>query len=462
MLASAPAHVKESRGRIQPAPATPVARREPGVTSVFARRAVVSAAVFALGVLAAPSRAVLDARPGRDLAPAPPAAVGVSAERLKRLDAGMKGLVDQGRLAGVVTLMARKGKVVHLTAHGRKDMREPAPMTTDTIVRIYSMTKPVTGVAMMMLYEEGKWRLDDPVSRYIPEFAKLVVYTGENPDGTPKTEPARRSMTMRELMTHTGGLAYGLVGAHPVDKLFLKANVLDSSEPLATMIGKIAGLPLLAQPGTRWSYSAAVDVQGYLVEKFSGMSFSQFLETRLFAPLGMKDTAFHVPAAKLPRLARMHREDEGGTLVASDREGDATVVPKAAFGGHGLFSTASDYARFAQMLLDGGEFGGVRVLAPRTVEMIRTNHVLADPLKTMRQGQGWGLGPQVILDAAASGEPYSDGSFHWWGIGGTWFWVDPVKDLVFVGMIQYQGRGLTAATQIHGYARNLAYQAVME
>ena len=432
------------------------------MTSISGRRRVASVAALAAVLLALPSRAVLDARPGRDLAVAPPESVGVSSDRLKRLDTGMKGLVDQGRLAGVVTLMARKGKVVHFAAHGKKDLRQPEPIAKDSIFRIYSMTKPITGVAMLMLYEEGKWRLDDPVSRFIPEFAKLVVYTGENPDGTPKTEPARRSMTMRELMTHTAGLGYGLVGAHPVDKLFLKANVLDSSEPLATMIGKMAGLPLLAQPGTRWSYSAAVDVQGYLVEKLSGMSFAQFLETRLFAPLGMKDTAFHVPAAKLPRLARMHREDDAGTLVASDREGDPTVVPKAAFGGHGLFSTASDYARFAQMLLDGGEFGGVRVLAPRTVEMFRTNHVLAEPLKTMRQGQGWGLGPQVILDAAASGEPYSDGSFHWWGIGGTWFWVDPVKDLVFVGMIQYQGRGLAAATQIHGYARNLAYQAVME
>ena len=426
------------------------------------RSAVTLASALLLALLVVPGGAVLDARPGRDLAAAAPESVGVSTERLKRLDAGMKGLVDDKRLPGVVTLLARKGKVVHFTAHGKKDLGLPDPLAKDSIFRIYSMTKPVTGVAMLMLYEEGKWRLDDPVSRYIPEFAKLVVYVGENPDGTPKTEPARRSMTMRELMTHTAGLGYGLVGAHPVDKLFLKANVLDPAEPLSTMIGKIAGLPLLAQPGTRWSYSSAVDVQGYLVEKLSGMSFAQFLETRLFTPLGMKDTAFHVPAAKLARVARMHREDDSGALVPSDRESDPTAVPKGAFGGHGLFSTATDYARFAQMLLDGGELGGVRILAPRTAEMLRTNHVLAEPLKTMRQGQGWGLGPQVILDAAASGEPYSDGSFHWWGIGGTWFWVDPVKEIVFIGMIQYQGRGFGAVTQIHGYARNLAYQAVMD
>ena len=421
--------------------------------------AVVACAVVAL---TPPSRAVLDARPGRDLAAAAPESAGVSSERLRRLDAGMKGLVDQGRLAGIVTLMARKGKVVHFTAHGKKDVRQPAPMTKDAIFRIYSMTKPVTGVAMMMLYEEGKWRLDEPVTRHIPEFAKLQVYAGENPDGTPKVEPQRRPMTMRELMTHTGGLAYGLVGAHAVDKLFVKANVLDSTQPLQAMIDKMATLPLLAQPGTRWSYSAAVDVQGYLVEKLSGQTFADFLDTRLFRPLGMKDTGFFVPKEKLGRLAQMHGEDAEGRLVANDRQGDPTVVPMAAFGGHGLFSTATDYARFAQMLLDGGELGGVRILAPRTAEMIRTNHVLAEPLKTMRQGQGWGLGGQVILDAAASGEPYSDGSFHWWGIGGTWFWIDPVKDLVFVGMIQHQGRGLAATTEFHGLSRNLAYQAVMD
>jgi CubicO group peptidase (beta-lactamase class C family) len=431
------------------------------VRARISRVLVAAAGVVALAAVLSVT-AVVDARPGRDLAVASPESVGVSSERLKRLDAGMKGLVDDKRLAGVVTLMARKGKVVHFAAHGKKDLRQPDLIAKDSVFRIYSMTKPVTGVAMLMLFEEGKWRLDEPVSRYIPEFAKLVVYVGENPDGTPKTEPARRSMTMRELMTHTAGLAYGLVGAHAVDRMFVKANVLDPAEPLQSMIGKMAGLPLLAQPGTRWSYSAAVDVQGYLVEKLSGMSFADFLKTRLFDPLGMKDTAFFVPKDKVSRLARIHREDESGALVPSDREGDPTVVPKAAFGGHGLFSTATDYARFAQMLLDGGELGGVRILAPRTVEMFRTNHVLAEPMKTMRQGQGWGLGPQVITDAAASGEPYSDGSFHWWGIGGTWFWVDPVKDLVFVGMIQYQGRGLTAATQIHGYARNLAYQAVME
>ena len=406
--------------------------------------------------------APLEARPGHDLAAVSPDSVGVSADRLERLDAGMKGLVDDGKLAGVVTLMARHGKVVHFTAHGKRDIRAADPMTRDSIFRIYSMTKPITAAAMMMLYEEGKWRLDDPVSRYIPAFAKLQVYLGEASDGTLQVEDARRSMTMRELMTHSGGLAYGLVGTHAVDRLFVKANLLNTAVPLQTMVDGIAGLPLLAQPGTRWSYSIGADVQGYLIEKLSGLSFAQFLETRLFAPLGMKDTGFYVPAEKRGRLAQMHGETPQGALVANDRLSDPTVVPHGAFGGHGLFSTATDYARFAQMLLDGGEFGGTRVLAPRSVEMMRTNHVLAEPLKTMRQGLGWGLGAQVVMDAAAAGEPYADGAFHWWGIGGTWFWIDPKKDVAFIGMIQHQGRTLASATQFHGYSRNLAYQTLLD
>jgi CubicO group peptidase (beta-lactamase class C family) len=423
---------------------------------------VLSASLIALAVTGAAGPVVL-ARPGRDLAVATPESVGVSSERLKRLDAGMQGLVTDGRLAGAVTLLTRHGKTVHVGVHGVKDIRSGAAMSRDAIFRIYSMTKPVTGVAMLMLYEEGKWRLEDPVSRFIPEFAKLKVWVGENPDGTPKLEDARRPMTMRELMTHSGGLAYGLVGGHAVDKLYLKAGVLDPRQPLQTLVDTIAGLPLVAQPGTRWSYSVAVDVQGYLVEKLSGQSFADFLRTRLFEPLKMSDTGFFVPKEKLSRLALIHGEDASGKLTApDDSRGDPTQVPAAAFGGHGLFSTAADYARFCEMILGGGELGGSRILAPRTVEMWRTNHLPADLLKTVRAGSGWGLGPQVVMDAAAFGEPYSDGAANWWGIGGTWFWIDPVRDFAFVGMIQQSGRTLLGVTQIHGLSRNLVYQSILE
>jgi CubicO group peptidase (beta-lactamase class C family) len=357
-----------------------------------------------------------------DLAAAPPESVGVSSERLKRLDATLKRFVDEGRLAGVVSLLARHGKIVHFSAAGKKDLRQSDPMQKDSIFRIYSMTKPVTGVAMMMLYEEGKWRLDDPVSRYIPEFSKLKVHAGENADSTPKLEDARRSMTMRELMTHTGGLGYGLSAANPVDRLYRETRVLDASRPLQDMIDGLAKLPLLAQPGTRRSYSIAVDVQSYLVAKPSGQPFDEFLRTKIFQPLGMKDTGFSVPKEKLARLALVHGEDQTGKLTPpDDSRGDPTVQPLGPSGGGGLFSTAEDYLRLCQMLLNGGQLNGTRLLAPRTVAMMRTNHVTPEPLKTMRAGTGWGMDFSVVMDAAATGEPYSDGSFHWYGMAGTWF-----------------------------------------
>ena len=227
--------------------------------------------------------------------------------------------------------------------------------------------------------------------------------------------------------------------------------MLNPRQPLQAMVDRIAGLPLVAQPGTRWSYSIAVDVQGYLVEKLSGQPFAEFLRTRLFEPLKMNDTGFFVPKEKLSRLALVHGEDGSGKLTPpDDSRGDPTQVPVAAFGGHGLFSTAADYARFCEMLLGGGELGGARILAPRTVEMWRTNHLPAEPLKTVRPGTGWGLGPQVVMDAAAAGEPYSDGAANWWGIGGTWFWIDPVKDFAFIGMIQHRDARCSASPRSTG------------
>jgi CubicO group peptidase (beta-lactamase class C family) len=395
----------------------------------------------------------------RDLAMAPPESVGISSERLRRIDPAMKALVDQKRVAGLVTLLERHGKVVHYSAVGQLDAKKPDPVQKDSIFRIYSMTKPVTGVAMMMLFEEGKWRLEDPVSRYIPEFARLKVYVGKNEDGSPKLEDARRSMTMRELMTHTGGLGYVLNPNGPVDKLIIDANVLNSRAPLQTMIDGLAKMPLLAQPGTRWSCSIGVDVQGYLVEKFSGQPFADFLRTRIFEPLGMKDTGFFVPKEKLSRLALVHT-GAGATLAIDPNRPDPAEVPLGPSGGGGLFSTASDYARFCEMLLQRGQFNGVRLLAPRTVEMMRTNHVNPDPLKTMAPGTGWGMDFQVVMDAAAAGDSVSNGTFSWFGIAGTWFWIDPVEDLAFVGMVQHDSLPTTRA--IHGLSRTLVYQAVVE
>jgi len=417
--------------------------------------AAIIAVPFALAPIAqhAPPKA-----PARDLAMASPESVGISAERLKRLDAAMAKIVDDKQVAGLVTLLERHGKVVDFNAYGKRNVSDGGPLQKDSIFRIYSMSKPVTGVAMMMLFEEGKWRLDDPVARYIPEFARLKVYTGKNDDGTPKMEDARRSMTMRELMTHTAGLGYVLNAANPVDKMIIDGNILNAAAPLQKMIDGLGKTPLLAQPGTRWSYSIGVDVQGYLVEKFSGVSFADFARTRIFEPLGMKDTAFYVPKEKMSRFSEVH-SGAGASLAIDPNRPEPTIVPLGPSGGGGLFSTASDYARFCDMLLQGGQFGGVRLLAPRTVEMMRTNHVNPDPLKTMPPGTGWGMDFEVVMDAAAAGDSVPNGAFRWWGIAGTWFWIDPVDDLAFVGMVGHQN--LQTTRPIHGLSRSLVYQAVV-
>ncbi len=424
------------------------------MTSPFRPLPAVALAIFAAASLPPPTWAqpntIAPKRP-RNLSPAPPESLGLSPERLARLHSAMQRLVDEKQVAGLVTLLARHGKIASIQTHG--------PLKTDSIFRIYSMTKPVTGVAMMMLYEEGKWQLNDPVSRYIPAFARLKVYAGKNPDGTPKLEDAPRPMTMRELMTHSGGLGYVLNPASPVDKMIIDANLLNANAPLQTMIDGLAQVPLLAPPGTRWSYSIAVDVQGYLVEKLSGQPLADFFRQRIFAPLGMHDTAFYVPKEKLPRLAPVYK-GAGPTLTVDENRPDPTLIPLGPSGGGGLYSTALDYARFCEMLLRGGQFNGTRLLAPRTVEMMRTNHVNPEPLKTMPPGTGWGMDVQVVTDAAAAGTPVPNGTYSWWGIAGTWFWIDPASDLLFVGMVQHQN--IDTSRAIHALSRSLVYQALIE
>ena len=412
--------------------------------------------VAGCGSQAAPIAVEEDA--ARDLTPVDPAEVGVSAARLDRLAAGMQGMVDDGRLAGVVTLMSRGGKLVHAHVAGVQDIESGAPMERDSIFRIYSMTKPITGVALMMLYEEGKWRLGDPVSRYIPGFAKLKVHDGDNADGSPRLVDAERAMTMAELMSHSGGLAYGLGTANHVDRLYREERVLNADAPLQTMIDKLSALPLLAQPGTRWYYSIGVDVQGYLVEQLSGQPFAEFLQERIFDPLGMVDTAFYVPEDKLSRVALIYGEGDDGGLEPFDMGPTRTSLPAGPSGGGGLWGTADDYLRFTQMLLNGGELDGVRLLAPRTVELMRTNFLSPDALPTMRPGQGFGLDFATVHDPATAGEPYRKGSYYWGGAAGTWFWIDPATDLTFVGMIQHRG---AAVRHVQGISRSLAYQAVV-
>jgi CubicO group peptidase (beta-lactamase class C family) len=398
-----------------------------------------------------------------------PEAAGFSSEALRKLDEGMQGLVDQQHLAGIVTLVARRGQVVQHKAYGMQDVNSRTPMKLDTIARIYSMTKPITGVAMMMLYEEGKWQPSDPIAKHIPEFANLKVYAGENPDGMPRLVPASHAPTMGELMSHTAGFTYGFFGNTPVDKLYQADNPLGKPS-LKAFIDRMATLPLLYQPGERWVYSVSVDIQGYLVEKLSGRPFPEFLRTRIFEPLGMPDTGFLVPKEKLSRVATIYAWDKAkNALVGQPHDPGISQMPGLPQGGGGLYSTAADYLRFAQMLLNGGELGGVRLLRPASVEMMRTS-VLSDQVLRSKSGigqasfspaQGFGYDFAVVLDPAALNTPVGKGTYWWWGAAGTWFWIDPANEVIFIGIIQRRG-GVPGAANHEAVARSAVYGALMK
>jgi CubicO group peptidase (beta-lactamase class C family) len=391
---------------------------------------------------------------------------GMSTERLSRLGDGMKSLVDQGRLAGVVTMVARHGKLIEFEAAGKRDMAANLPMQKDSIFRIYSMSKPITGVAMMMLFEEGKWQLNDPVAKYIPEFANLKVYATDAA-GNMVLNDQTHPMTMRELMSHTAGFTYGYFSNTPVDKLQREADVLNVNNTLQEMITRVAKLPLNAQPGSEWHYSIAVDIQGYIVQKLSGMRFEEFLEKRIFKPLNMVDTGFYVPADKLKRLAQLYDYDQEGHLqiAQSPINHDFSAKPALPSGGGGLVSTATDYMRFCQMLLNGGRLGGVRLLAPRTVELMRTN-VLAPSMSVFGSGAGFGLDFAVYTDPIAAGGYYGKGTYWWGGAAGTWFWIDPTDDLIVIGMIQQvAGTGAAAVVgvpDVRGLSHSYVYQAIVD
>jgi CubicO group peptidase (beta-lactamase class C family) len=405
------------------------------------------------------------------LAPLPqatPQSVGFAADLPARMDAAMQGLVDKKHLAGIVTLVARKGKVVQHQAYGMQDLDKQTPMRTDTIARIYSMTKPIAGVAMMMLYEEGKWRPSDPIAKHIPEFKNLKVYAGEK-DGAPVLEDPVHPPTMGELMSHTAGFSYGVFGNTPVDQIYRKNNPLAASS-LQDMIDRLAPMPLLYQPGTRWVYSVSVDIQGYLVEKLSGKPFPEFLRTRLFAPLGMVDTAFFVPADKLSRAATIYAYDKSKNgLAPAPGEVTVTSMPALASGGGGLYSTAADYFRFAQMLLNGGELDGRRILKKATVDMMRTN-VLSEQALNSKSGigqavfspaQGFGYDFAVVNDPAAAKRQVGKGSYWWWGIAGTWFWIDPTNEVIGIGIIQRRG-GFPGAENHEDLHRRAIYEALAD
>jgi CubicO group peptidase (beta-lactamase class C family) len=376
-----------------------------------------------------------------------PESLGFSTERLVRLHESLQRPVDEKSLAGVVTLLMRHGKLVEERCYGVKDLASGAPMTNDTIFRIYSMTKPVTGVAMMILYEEGKWNPSDPISKFIPEYADLQVFKGMDTNGGMITEKPVHPPTIAELLTHTAGFTYGLFGSTPVDKLYMGKNCFGAAS-LHDMANCFGGLPLLYQPGSKWVYSVSMDIQGYIIEKISGKSLAEFMEERIFKPLRMTDTAFFVPKEKRARFATLYSGGPDGKLVAtgeaSGPKADFASMPGAPSGGGGLVSTARDYGRFAQMLLNHGELDGARILSPASVDLMTSNH-LSPKLMTgefsigkevMRPGHGWGYDLAVFNDPHAADEVVGNGTFYWEGAADTWFWVDPAADLVFIGMTQ--------------------------
>ncbi len=400
-----------------------------------------------------------------------PESLGFSPERLGRLHDAMQRPVDEKSLAGVVTLLMRHGKLVEQRSYGVKDMASGAPMTNDTIFRIYSMTKPVTGVAMMMLYEEGKWHPTDAISKFVPELADVRVFKEVDAKGATITEPPVHPPTMAELLTHTAGFTYGLFGSTAIDKQYLARNCFGAAN-LHAMTQCFAGIPLLFQPGSKWVYSVSMDIQGYIIEKLSGKPLAEFLEERIFKPLHMRDTAFFVPKEKRNRFATLYSAGPDGKLAAtgeaSGPRADFVSPPGAPSGGGGLVSTASDYARFAQMLLNHGELDGARILSPASVDLMTSNH-LSPRLLTgefsigkavMQPGHGWGYDLAVYNDPAAADEVVGKGTFYWEGAAATWFWVDPVNDLVFVGMTQRMfGNG---QPPMHHFSRPTVYGALID
>ncbi|HEX8300794.1 serine hydrolase domain-containing protein [Sphingomonas sp.] len=391
---------------------------------------------------------------------------GISAERLARLSQAMQRYVDQGRIAGAVVQIQQDGRDVYSMAFGWRDKEARDPMREDTIFRIASQTKALTSVAVMMLLEEGKLLLNDPVGKHLPEWLKTNVAVAK-PDGGYDIVPAKRAITIRDLLTHSAGISYG---AGPAEKAWREAGLFgwyfaDRSEPVSTFVARMASLPMAAQPGEKYVYGYNTDILGVLVEKLSGQTLAAFLDERLFRPLGMKDTFFYAPREKANRLAVVYSAEAGGIRRAADAagwqgggffgQGHYLDGPRTAFsGGAGLLSTASDYSRFLEMLRRGGELGGRRYLGRKTVELMVSNH-LGDI--AYNAGMGFGLGFSVRTDVGKAGEPGSEGEFGWGGAYHSVYWVDPREKLTVVYMTQLLPGG---DIDDHGKLRALIYQAL--
>jgi CubicO group peptidase (beta-lactamase class C family) len=400
----------------------------------------------------------------QDISIAKPEDVGMSSARLHRIGAAMDKYIDARLVPGTVTLVARKGKVVHFEARGYRDVEQKEPMTTDTIFRIASMTKPITSVALMMLFEEGHFLLNDPISKWLPEYSDMKVAEPSESalSGTPyRLVPANKPITVRHILTHTAGLSNSYRGL--TREQYLKESVIGPEDTVGDWVTRYAALPLNYQPGEKWEYSRATDVVGRLVELMSGLTLDEFFKKNIFEPLGMKDSYFYLPRAKLDRFAALYKPGEDGRIELTEAptaESRFVKEPNIYFmGAGGMVSTARDYFRFQQMMLNGGELDGVRLLGRKTVELITSNHTGDLPLWLRGPGYGFGLGYSVQIDRGAAASMASDGTFGWGGAFCTYFWVDPVEDVV--GIVMTQVRPYTHIN-IRQEFLNLAHQAIVD
>ena len=382
--------------------------------------------------------------------PVKPEDVGLSSSRLARIGDHMKRYIDAGKIAGTLTLVARRGQVAYLEPQGHLEIERRRPVTADAVWRIYSMTKPITSVGLMMLYEEGRFQLDDPVHRFIPSWQNLRVFVGGNYP-TFKTAPVERPMTIRDLLSHTSGLTYGFMERTNVDAAYRKLGVADqtrSGYTLQDMVDTLAELPLEFSPGTRWNYSVATDVIGHLIEVISGQRLDAYLRERILDPLGMRDTGFVLEDQQVARFAANYERQGDGSLKMIDNPEQSSYRKRSFFsGGGGLLSTAPDYFRFTSMLQNMGELDGTRLLGRKTVELMTMNHLpggqdLTDLAQagmfteTAYAGVGFGLGFSVQQSPARAQILGSAGEFAWGGAASTAFWIDPAEDLIVIFMTQ--------------------------
>ncbi len=381
-----------------------------------------------------------------------PEDVGMSTSRLERIAPVMQRWVDDGKIPGALTMIAREGRLIHFEKFGTQDVATAKPIEFDTIFRIYSMTKPITSIAVMMLYEEGHFQLGTPVSELIPAFKDMQIYT----EGGADIVDAETEMTIKHLLTHTSGLIYGGDGDHPINQQYRDANYYRGD--LAYMANELGKIPLYHDPGAAWNYGMSTDVLGYLVEVVSGMPFEEFLKTRIFNPLGMNDTAFSVPEEKADRYMTLYEPTEdGGIQVIENAPVSSGPLSFFHSGGAGLQSTAADYLRFCQMLLNDGELDGERLLGRKTVELISANHISDEWQPLERTGCGFGLGFAVVTDVADTHSLGSLGTYSWGGLASTTFWIDPVEELIGVLMTQ-----LIGDSPFHAQFRVLTYQSIVD